>query len=84
MEGIKITNGFCENILIIFEPIGDTFSLPPGGILRILPYGKGVGLGSDMLNIEYQIDIKGSPSIVVWAETHKYSAFYQDQQVNFM
>ncbi|UYQ95512.1 hypothetical protein MKQ68_10410 [Chitinophaga horti] len=84
MEGLKITNGFNRNILVVFEPVGDIFALPPGEILRILPYEKDAGVGSDWVNVEYKFDVDGSPSIVIWAETHKFSAFYQGQQVNFM
>ncbi|RBL91938.1 hypothetical protein [Chitinophaga flava] len=83
MEGFRISNNFDKSMLVIFEPIGDTFWLPSGEELKIVPYDKGAGLGTDCLDVKFSAN-NGEPCVVIWAETHKFSAYHQGKQVNVM
>lgn len=83
MEGFRLSNSFDKSMLIVFEPIGDTFLLPANDVLRIIPYEEGAGVGIDWLNIEFRNN-SDEPCIVIWAETHKFLALYNGTQINAM
>ncbi|MET7001562.1 hypothetical protein [Chitinophaga defluvii] len=83
MEGFKLLNSHEESMLIVFEPIGDTFVLPANELLRIIPYDPDSGLGTHWVSIAFKMD-GSKPYIVVCAETHKFKAFYNETQVNVM
>jgi len=83
MNSFKLSNSSNEDILVAFEPVGNTFSLPSNSTLQIVPFDKGSGLGTDALNIEMKME-NGRPGLVIWAETHKFRVLYNGEQVNAM
>jgi len=83
MKQFKLSNTTEVDMLVIFEPIGDNFSLPSGEYLEIILSGEEVGLDTNSINIEINQE-ENKVNVRLWAEKNKFEAFYRGQPVNVM
>lgn len=70
-------------MLIAFEPVGETFMLPPNDQLQFLISEEEMGLGTDSLEIQIKLDEKKENlSVSVWSEKNAFQAFYNGLPVS--
>lgn len=81
MKTFKLSNTTDSVMLVVFEPIGDIFSLPAKENIEILVFDDRGGIADNSLEIQFDVD-NGKATVTIWAEKHDFEARYKGHVIN--